>query len=89
MADLSKLEPMDEQGKILAIIESPRGSRAKLKYEPSLGVFTVSRVLPLCVPYPFDRGFIPGTVGPDGDPSTRSCCGMSPAIPDCWFPVGR
>ena len=68
MADLSKLEPMDEHGNIQAIIESPRGSRATLKYEPSLGVFTVSRVLPLGVTYPFDWGFIPGTIGPDGDP---------------------
>ena len=36
------------------VVEAPRGSTLKLKYEPALQMFTVSRELPLGVVYPFD-----------------------------------
>jgi inorganic pyrophosphatase len=40
----------------------------KIKYEPSIKVFKFSRPLITGVFYPYDWGFIPSTVGPDGDP---------------------
>jgi inorganic pyrophosphatase len=50
------------------IVETPRGSGVKFKYEPKLKVFAVGKALPLGLTYPFDWGFIPGTKGEDGDP---------------------
>ena len=50
------------------IVETSRGSRNKLKYEPSLGTFTVKHVLPLGTAFPWEFGFIPSTRGEDGDP---------------------
>jgi inorganic pyrophosphatase len=66
--DYTKLPAFDDEGSLRVIVESPRRCALKLKYEPALRLFTVSRELPLGVVYPFDWGFIPGTRGDDGDP---------------------
>ncbi len=50
------------------IIETPKGSRNKLDYEPDLGVFELAGVLPEGSVFPYDFGFIPSTLGEDGDP---------------------
>jgi inorganic pyrophosphatase len=51
-----------------AVVETPRGSRHKYTWEPGLGLFVLSGVLPAGAVFPFDFGFIPGTEGEDGDP---------------------
>jgi inorganic pyrophosphatase len=50
------------------VVESPRGATIKLKYLPELAAFGVSRPLPVGLSYPYDWGFVPQTIGPDGDP---------------------
>jgi inorganic pyrophosphatase len=50
------------------VVESPAGSTSKIKWEPELQSFALSRPLPLGMAYPHDWGFVPGTHAADGDP---------------------
>ncbi|TDQ08068.1 inorganic diphosphatase [Pedobacter metabolipauper] len=53
---------------ITAMIECPKGSNHKYDYDPEKRQFTLSKILPAGLSFPFDFGSIPGTVGGDGDP---------------------
>jgi inorganic pyrophosphatase len=50
-----------------AIIEIPKGSSSKIEYDEELDVFRLDRVLASPVHYPGAYGFIPSTLGQDGD----------------------
>ena len=65
---LLDLPTWDGREILRAVVETPRGSIAKFKYEPELEVFTYSRPLAHGLRYPFDWGFLPRTLAPDGDP---------------------
>ncbi|QKD06443.1 inorganic diphosphatase [Mesorhizobium loti R88b] len=60
--------PTTTDGLIRVVIETPRGSEAKLAYDPATQVFAYVRPLPVGMSYPYDWGFIPSTLGEDGDP---------------------
>jgi len=60
--------PAREKGAWLAVIEATQGTRHKLKYESRWNAFVLSGVLPLGLSFPYDFGFIPSTLGDDGDP---------------------
>lgn len=51
-----------------AVVETPRGSRNKYKFDPDSGCFKLSHVLPVGAVFPVSFGFIPNTRGEDGDP---------------------
>jgi inorganic pyrophosphatase len=53
---------------IEVIVETPKGSRFKYKYDPKKKWFVVHKALPVGLIFPFDFGFIPDTKGDDGDP---------------------
>ena len=68
MADFPNLPCRDDAGRVLVVVEAPRGAAVKTRYDPTLRSFVVHRLLPLGLSYPYDWGFIPSTRGPDGDP---------------------
>jgi inorganic pyrophosphatase len=62
------LEAMDSKsGELLVVVDTPRGSAVKFKYDEELRVFTIARFLPSGLVFPFDFGFVPGTRAGDGD----------------------
>jgi len=62
---------------------SPRGSRNKYKYEPDWDCVQLSTVLPEGMVFPYDFGFIPSTVGADGDPLDILILMDSSVVPGC------
>jgi inorganic pyrophosphatase len=68
MTDYSKLPTWADKQHVHAVVETPRGSRAKLEFDPKLRVFTLAKPLLAGLTYPYDWGFIPSTKAPDGDP---------------------
>ena len=70
MADLTTLpNQLDaKKGTCRAIIETPKGSRNKFDYDPEANLFMLGGLLPEGMIFPFDFGFIPSTLGDDGDP---------------------
>lgn len=68
MVDFLRLPFRDKAGDAHVVVETTRGSAAKLKYDPELQVFTLSKPLMLGLTYPYDWGFVPSTSGEDGDP---------------------
>jgi inorganic pyrophosphatase len=53
---------------VTAVIEIPTNERNKYELDKKLGVFRLDRVLYSAVHYPGDYGFLPRTLGDDGDP---------------------
>lgn len=89
MADLTSLPNQLDPKKYLcrAIIETPKGSRNKFDYDPDSGLFMLAGLLPEGMMFPFDFGFIPSTLGEDGDPVDIMVLMDAPAHCGCLIDV--
>ena len=84
LADPTKLKPVDKKtGFVQVIIETPAGSRNKFAYDPDQGIFALKKVLPAGMVFPYDFGFLPQTIAPDGDPIDVLLLMDEPAFPGC------
>jgi inorganic pyrophosphatase len=77
---------MDE-GAFSCIIEIPKGSRNKYEWDHEREVIVLDRFLFSSVVYPTDYGFIPETLGQDGDPLDVMCCVSEATFPGCLIDV--
>lgn len=66
-----------------AVIEIPRGSSNKYEFDQEMGVFRLDRPLYSPLHYPFDYGWIAGTLSADGDPLDVLVIGSHPTFPGC------
>jgi inorganic pyrophosphatase len=70
------------------VIEAPKGRRTKFRYDEKLDLFQFDKVLPPGVTFPFDFGFIPSTLGGDGDPLDVAVLTDEPSFVGCLI-LGR
>ena len=77
----------DDKTIINVVIETPRGSRNKYKYDERLGLFRLHAVLPAGVAFPYDFGFVPQSKAPDGDPIDVLLLMDQPAFAGCVVPA--
>ena len=70
-------------GELHVIIETPKGSRNKFDFDEGHGLFKLGGVLPAGAVFPFDFGFVPSTLGGDGDPLDVLLLMDEPAFPGC------
>ncbi len=66
-ADIPAFVPGDTD-LVHAVIETPRGIRHKYAFEPKYGIMLLKQTLAEGLAWPYDYGFVPQTLGDDGDP---------------------
>jgi inorganic pyrophosphatase len=88
MTDYTRL-PIGEKApqRVNAVIEIPKDSVNKYEYDKQLHVFKLDRTLFSPVHYPGDYGFIPCTLGQDGDPLDVLVLVEAPSFPGCLMEV--
>jgi inorganic pyrophosphatase len=79
---IQALPTFDGDG-VNVVIETPKGGRAKMKYDEKANVFRFEKLLPLGQTFPFDFGFLPSTIGGDGDPLDVLLIGEEPSPIGC------
>lgn len=57
-----------KQNIVLAVIETPKLTRHKFAFNPAFGAFELRATIAEGLTWPYDYGFIPGTLADDGDP---------------------
>lgn len=90
--DITKLTPGDKAPEIvLAIIEIPEKSDIKYELDKETGLIMADRFLHGSNVFPFNYGFVPGTMTGDGDPTdiiVISSARMSPGTGIKVRPIG-
>ena len=85
--NLNELDAFHDEDELNVVIETPKGSRNKYNYDEELRLFKLGGVLPSGAVFPFDFGFVPSTVGGDGDPLDVLVLMDEPAFAGCLVRV--
>ena len=75
----------------MVVIETPKGSRNKYAFDTRERIFSLTKVLPAGMEFPYDFGFVPSTRAEDGDPLDALVLMDEPAFPGCRLacrPIG-
>ena len=91
-AILSETATFDRKsGDLRIVVETPKGSRNKYDYDPNCDCLDLATVLPEGMTFPYDFGFVPSTLGQDGDPLDILVLMDTPVVPGCVIrarPIG-
>lgn len=80
-------KPYNEDGDVNVVIETPKGGNFKNDYDPKLRLFRLAKALPAGMHFPYDFGFIPGTLAEDGDPLDILVLSPAPLFVGCMVAV--
>src|SRR5437879_5192349 len=69
------------------VIDTPRGSRCKYKFDNTSGHFRLGKLLPRGATFPYNFGFIPSAIGEDGDALDVLVLVDEPVAIGCHVPV--
>jgi inorganic pyrophosphatase len=83
--ELPAVEP--ESGRVNVVVDTPKGSRNKYKFDERQGQWRLSKVLPQGMCFPSDFGFLPSTRGGDGDPVDVLLLADEASFPGCVVPA--
>ncbi len=83
----AQLNDAQDHLELALIIETPKRSRNKFKFDEESGRYKLSKVLPQGMYFPYDFGFIPDTKAPDGDPLDVLLLMDEPTFPGCEVPA--
>jgi inorganic pyrophosphatase len=72
-----------ESGALNIIVESSKNGRIKYKYNEKYGMFELDKTLPYGFSFPFEFGFVPSTIGGDGDPLDVLVLSDEATFPGC------
>ncbi|MEJ7588557.1 MAG: inorganic diphosphatase, partial [Ferruginibacter sp.] len=67
------------------MIETPKGSAQKYTYDSTTKFFRLTKILPAGMVFPYDFGFIPETMGEDGDPLDSMIISEFPSFTGCMI----
>jgi inorganic pyrophosphatase len=85
---LHDIETRDRRSKrVNVVIDTPKGSQNKFKFDEKLGLFRLSRILPAGMRFPFDFGSVPRTRAEDGDALDVLVLMDAPTFPGCLVTV--
>src|SRR5438477_12951430 len=73
----------DDADQVVVVIETPKGCRNKYAFDPEERIFSLKKVLPAGMSFPYDFGFIPSTISGDEDPLDALVLMDEPAFPGC------
>ncbi len=87
-ATFSQLSPFDhDSGHLNVVIDTPKGSRNKFSWDEKRQLFSHTGVLPIGASFPYDFGFLPNTLGEDGDALDVLVLMDEPAFVGCLVPA--
>jgi inorganic pyrophosphatase len=81
----NKLDPKAAACRV--VVETPKGRRGKLDYDPKSGLFRLKSLLPDGMSFPLDFGFVPSTLCDDGDPLDVMILADEPSLPGTLLDV--
>lgn len=82
-SDAARTNPDVNNETVRVVIDTPQRSRNKFKHDSQTGAYTLSKILPEGMNFPYDFGFIPQTKSEDGDPIDVLVLIEEPTFPGC------